>query len=1008
MLAADKSFRDMIARMPDAVLLIDAAPKIVFANEAAEALYGYDPGEMRDLPASRIMTPATREASEENIRRILAGDSMAPALQCVERMTNRKDRGEIWVEISASPYDSAAGRMIIAVHRDITQRKADAQALRRSRAFLNDAQRVAKIGSFERDFRTGSVEWTDEFFRIWGFDDKPPHIDQETVARLVHPEDRQRFLDCFEAVIHRQPIPEPLDFRIIRPDGTQRVIHNEYAVEFDAAGKPLRVFGTAQDITERKNMEDELSLSRENLARAQHIAHLGSFYHDHRSGRHEWSEELYRIWGITRGQGFEGDARNLLRLVNPQDRRKILSIEDQIEARVPSAIAEYRIKRPDGAERFLRRETDIDFDSSGKVSRIFGAVQDVTELRHAERDLRNTAARLAAILENAFDGIVTLNESGSIESFNPAAQKIYGYHANEVLRRDLGILLAEPYRDRYTARLRQYLATGEKGFVGTRQEIEGQRRDGDGFPLELAINEVRLGDRRIFVASMRDISERRRMEQMKSEFISTVSHELRTPLTSIGASLALLAGSERDRLSDRGRHLVEIASNNSQRLVRLINDILDVEKAQSGRMTFDFVPVDMRSLLINCIEANRSYASEAGVQLVISDEAAAGDVMGDPDRLIQVFTNLVSNAVKFSPRGAAVTFGIVRHDGMLRVSVRDEGCGIPVEFRERIFERFAQANSSDSRQKGGTGLGLNIAKSIVDRHAGTISFETELNKGTVFYVDLPVAPVASDVPKEQHGVLDPPRVLLCTADVGAAAHMRTSLKQGGFEADIANRIGEAEDALMRENYDALLLDVQLPDGDGPALVQRLRALERFQDFPIIGVTLGEAERKQIDAAGTGGLEGCLYAPVDFEVLARAVEAAIGQSGSRLPKLLHIEDDPDIRELLVTALAGVARLVPAASLSAARHALKTQRFDLVVLDIGLPDGSGLDLLPLPGSNRGRMPPVVIFSAQGTEISLPLDVRAMLTKSKASVGQLVGEIRKLLNRPANASRLSSVEK
>jgi signal transduction histidine kinase len=233
-----------------------------------------------------------------------------------------------------------------------------------------------------------------------------------------------------------------------------------------------------------------------------------------------------------------------------------------------------------------------------------------------------------------------------------------------------------------------------------------------------------------------DISERKRIERLKDEFVSTVSHELRTPLTSISASLGLLAGSADTKLSDGTKRLIAIAHSNTQRLVRLINDILDIEKIESGTVAFKLQRVELRPLIEQAIESSRAFADTYLVTLRF-EESKAQEVRADPDRLMQVIANLLSNAIKFSPRDAEVVVAVEDHGEQVRITVRDHGSGIPEDFRSRIFGKFAQADASNARQKGGTGLGLSIVKQIVLRLGGEVGFSDAPGGGTIFYVELP-------------------------------------------------------------------------------------------------------------------------------------------------------------------------------------------------------------------------------------------------------------------------------
>jgi signal transduction histidine kinase len=216
-----------------------------------------------------------------------------------------------------------------------------------------------------------------------------------------------------------------------------------------------------------------------------------------------------------------------------------------------------------------------------------------------------------------------------------------------------------------------------------------------------------------------------------------VSHELRTPLTSIRGALGLLLGGVAGELSPKARAMVEIAAKNSERLIRLINDILDIDKIESGKMIFNLQPVELMPLLQHVIDSNRAYGDQFDITFTLESAVAGAWVYADGDRLIQALTNLLSNAAKFSPAGGRVLISLARNGEMLRVAIQDRGPGIPETFRARLFQKFAQADASDARQKGGTGLGLSITKAIVDKLGGRIDVIGAPEGGSIFFIDLP-------------------------------------------------------------------------------------------------------------------------------------------------------------------------------------------------------------------------------------------------------------------------------
>jgi len=235
-----------------------------------------------------------------------------------------------------------------------------------------------------------------------------------------------------------------------------------------------------------------------------------------------------------------------------------------------------------------------------------------------------------------------------------------------------------------------------------------------------------------------EIEERKRAEKVKQEFISTVSHELRTPLTSIKGSLGLLKSGTLNEHPDKLQSMIDVAYDNSERLVHLINDILDIEKIDAGEMVYQLEPIDAVGLVEGAIEANKGFGSEHGVFFVKSGTDEKILINGDKDRLMQVMSNLMSNAAKFSPAGEHVELSVSRQGETARFAVKDYGPGIPEEYRASLFEKFTQVDSSDTREKGGTGLGLSITEAIVEQHGGALDFESVIGVGTTFFFTLPI------------------------------------------------------------------------------------------------------------------------------------------------------------------------------------------------------------------------------------------------------------------------------
>lgn len=351
----------------------------------------------------------------------------------------------------------------------------------------------------------------------------------------------------------------------------------------------------------------------------------------------------------------------------------------------------------------------------------------------------------ARLLREMFNEDCSLDVDLTCVSFMTEAERHLATHAVDIILLDLGL----PDAQGLTAIRRARMAAPDVPLVvltGLDDEALAAQSLQEGAQDYLIKGQI---ETRGLLRALRYATERKRLERLKDEFVSTVSHELRTPLTSIAGSLGLLTGSGVGILSEPAARLLAIAHSNSQRLVRLVNDILDIEKLESGQVVFDLRRVGVRTLVERTIESIRGFAEGHSVKIRFEARPAIDDVRADTDRLAQVVTNLLSNAIKFSPPDGEVLVTIAKEEEIdrVRISVRDHGSGISADFKPRIFERFAQADATNARRKGGTGLGLSIVKRIVDRLAGAVGFDDAPGGGTVFYVELPVWHIA-DLPHD--------------------------------------------------------------------------------------------------------------------------------------------------------------------------------------------------------------------------------------------------------------------
>lgn len=515
-------------------------------------------------------------------------------------------------------------------------------------------------------------------------------------------------------------------------------------------------------------------------------------------------------------------------------------------------------------------------DAQGNPSCLTTIMRDITERKQQEQVLKASEETFRAAMEAATIGMALVRPDGRWLKVNQSLLNMLGYERNELLANDFQSIT---YADDLEADL-NYVRRVLAGEIENYQmEKRYYHKTGRIIWAQLSVSIVRNADGtpNYFVSQIQDITEQKEIERIKSEFISIVSHELRTPLTSIRGSLGLILGAFAKGLPDKVKNLLDIAHNNCERLILLINDILDIDKIAAGQMHFDMHSESLADITQQAVKANEAYAQKFDVHIVLQPIDSSVRIEVDAARYIQVLSNLLSNAVKFSSAGAEVTVSAMRSGKFIRVSVSDKGPGIPEEFRSRIFGKFSQADSSVTRAKGGTGLGLHIAKQMVERMHGNIGFDTKVRKGTTFWVEFPIV------------------------DTG-------------------------------------------PDKN-------------------------------------------MY--IENELIQKAEQ-------SKLPLILHVEDDADLSNVLATALHEKAQLITALTIRNAEQLLKTKHFSMMILDIGMPDGNGLDLLDRLHELSNELLPVVILSADLPPEDVHKRVEAVMVKSRMSETKIVETVLMLLQK------------
>jgi len=418
---------------------------------------------------------------------------------------------------------------------------------------------------------------------------------------------------------------------------------------------------------------------------------------------------------------------------NEQD-RYIMNFLTSEEEKVIGQNREHVGRRKDGST--FAMELMVNEMKVAGQRKFIGIVRDISQRKLTELALKNNEERFRAICAAVSDSIVTINEHGVILAINQAVTDTFDYMAEELIGENITKLMPEPYISFHDSYLNHYMDTGDKKVIDKGREVEGRRKNGSTFPIELAVNEIQIEGKRMFTGILRDITGRKRIDKMREEFVATISHELRTPLTSIRGSLGLLNSEKILNDKPNVQRLLKIAESNTSRLLVLISDLLDFQNIQTGKMNYNFSDVNLLDLVSNCIEINQSYANEYKIKLRLVETIKEQTVIGDVFRLGQVITNLLSNAIKFSTDKKQVDIGITDLGNKIKIYIRDYGLGISEDFQSKIFEEFSQSDHSNTRKHSGTGLGLNISKSIIDFHGGEIYYESVYGEGAVFSVEL--------------------------------------------------------------------------------------------------------------------------------------------------------------------------------------------------------------------------------------------------------------------------------
>jgi two-component system sensor histidine kinase/response regulator len=879
----------------------------------------------------------------------------------------------VTVDFSLKPIldDSEQVVLLIPESRDITARK-QAEVDLASLASIVESSDDAIVG---KNLDGVVTTWNRGAERIFGY------TAAEAIGRpmtFLFPPDR---LNEEAVILMRLRNGDSVDhFESVRLTSNGRAIDVSLTISpiKDRSGRVVGISKIARDITKRKQAEAKTRLMTEELERLfgqrteelrQRIQLIDQAQDAIivRSGTgliSSWNQGAERLYGWTREEAVGRMAHDLLKTQFPA---KLAEIEGEL-ASLGVWAGELTHQRRDGAQVVVASRWVLDRDGTDEEA-VLEINSDITERKLSIQRLKDSDARMVAILAATADAILTIDEWGLVESLNPAAERLFGYPMEELIGQNIKILMPDPYHGEHDGYLANYWDTGLEKIIGFGRDVVGCRKDGTTFPMQLAVSELRLGDRRMFTGIARENTEREKAEaardardaamrasRVKSEFLANMSHEIRTPMNGILGMTELLLDTH---LEDLQRSYARTIYNSGEALLTVINAILDFSKIEAGKLTLEPVEFDIRELMEELADLLTPGAIRKGLRL---NYQVAREVprrlVGDPMRIRQILTNLAGNAVKFTERGQidleALLLDEADDRATLRVIVRDSSVGIPTDRQADIFESFTQIEGGSSRQHGGTGLGLTICQSLVELMDGRIGVQSGgLGEGSMFWFELTLGKGTheGDLPAIR---LDGLRVLVVDDQEADREVLRGMLLSWDCRPEVVASGAEALTRLLTDpdgdSFGLIVVDQEMPEMDGEQTTRVIKAMPRYTQVPIVLLTMVGPPTPEAVEGGLWAarivkpvrrslLYNVLCRTANGPDLLRASRSAGGLREMKLASPLRIllaEDNEVNREVAIGMLERLGCEVEAAwNGREAVEALDYDRHDLILMDIQMP-------------------------------------------------------------------------
>ena len=874
---------------------------------------------------------------------ILVGGSVAAILIAIV----------VYMTLNLRLYANTVEQINLNLSHEISERQKVEASLQQSTAQLEDLYNNAPCGYHSLDKNGIFIQINDTELSWLGC--KREEVIGKKITDYFTTENALDFETSF-SVLKERGYQKDLELLLVRKDGTKMPVLVSASAIKDAAGNFIMSRSTLFDISERKQTQDALSESEERFRGAFANASTGMALVSPQGKWLQVNQSLCQMIGYSEQELL---ATTFQAITHADDLDIDLSyVQQMLKGEISTYQMSKRYFHKLGHIVWVLLSVSLVWDKTGKPLYFVSQIQDVTDRKRAEVKLRN----LSNALESAVEGIAQIDIGGFYISVNYAYAEMLGYEQEEMVGMESKMSVHPEDLEKVTYAYQEMLNKGKS-------EVEARtlRKDGSIFDRQIVMvkncNQEKLIGHYCFV---KDISDRREVERLKDEFVSVVSHELRTPLTSIRGSLGLVANGVLQAQPEKAQRMLEIAVNNSDRLIRLINDILDIERIESGKVMMNKQICDAALLMTQSTEVMQAMAEKAGVSIKLNSVSAR--LWADADRIIQIFTNLLSNAIKFSPPGSTILFnakvGNEQNENIPHIifEVKDQGRGIPEDKLEAVFERFQQVDASDSRKKGGTGLGLAICRSIIQHHDGNIWVESVLSQGSSFYVSLPV--ISAPKPTILSNETNTPTVLVCDDDHSARTVIQTMLEEGGYQTITVASGLEAIEIAKQSLPDVIFLNLMMPGMNGWEALTILKQQPETQDIPVIILSGFMPDAK----LGTNHPEvnDWIVKPPNEKNLFEALERALSKSDDNLNdnlKVLIVEDDIDLAQVLIAMFERYG--IETHHARNGREAIQLSQSltpYLLVLDIALPDVDGFAVVDwLRHHNHLHQVPLVVYSA-----------------------------------------------